>query len=444
MKKKYHERIFRDYQKRQQPTSHAPQNAIATVQRTTTPGHTPRHKDGSMRDGIFQALQQSEANATPANPPIQRKSALLKEQKVVEPSNFFSLGIRQSSALPGLINDNIKRIFADKDEMNAYITGQTDYIGDVKNKWVRLDTGFTVMGETHGNSAGTVEDVIVGTRCRRFLYEPFNEMEDLSNSSRGGSWRTPQLTQDLNTSKNLEQTGQQAYLSPELENVVFKLANVWYELPKFVSNCRSDERDDWEYDGDFYSERVSHYTRLAILVARDVASWNVSDGSVPDKFGKHYLQNQTLFDTMVHRKGRDKRVYLHEMCPDPLSSGDLTALEKFASLGYMWMANYTYLLGAKKKDKTLMGFGKQMRENTEWQNEYPREKHPAYEAREHIMLQKLAAAKSSGYILAGMGDAHREDLEKTHGSYADKWVKVTDFIRSSGDISEKVFDRLAN
>ncbi|MDB5904416.1 MAG: hypothetical protein JWM26_3294, partial [Betaproteobacteria bacterium] len=127
-----------------------------------------------------------------------------------------------------LIADNVQRTFTDVTEMETYADGGTDYIGDVKTAsagtyWYRLPKDqLMVLGEKHQDKAGNVEDVIVGLRTSRFMYEPFAELVSVDALNIPFTSTKARMAA-ANSGRKAAAFAGKGVFDPALENIVIKV-----------------------------------------------------------------------------------------------------------------------------------------------------------------------------------------------------------------------------
>ena len=185
--------------------------------------------------------------------------------------------------ISGLIDDRIRRVFADASELEDYANGFTDHIGDVVTQngavfWFRLPKDkLTVLGEFHHHKDGNVQDVIRGLRTSRFLYEPFNELADtkaLGVPFTGTQARLEQVNKDIGIANFADRTK----FDPDLENIVIKALtgasiarNEFFSLP---AKARDDANWKARPSTNDYStgERVALYLSFGMHIAADLPS----------------------------------------------------------------------------------------------------------------------------------------------------------------------------
>jgi hypothetical protein len=329
-----------------------------------------------------------------------------------------SVGSRYSVA--ALISDSVKRVFEDTTELEDYANGKTDYIGDVKTKtkgtfWFRVPKDkLTVLGEAHHDEEGNFEDVVKGLRTSRFMYEPFNELAFVSALNipyTGTQTRLEHVNQDIGIAGFTDR----AKFDPHLENIVIKaLTGTSILRNEFIPGTPLP-RDDAQWkkrpDKDHYSygERVALYFSFAIHIAQDVAKHDFGEDNWVEslyvkaarELKESYLSHQAELDAFVKAKDGDEKIAIYELT-SPGGYANLPALEAFSKAFHEYGSRYIGALGDQLSDKTLIDQGDALSKNLGATID------DLGPAREAIMWQKIVAAK--GYLLVGMGDAHRRSL----------------------------------
>ena len=327
-----------------------------------------------------------------------------------------SVGSRYSVA--ALIADGVKRVFESTAELEDYANGKTDHIGDVKTTkkgtfWFRVPKDqLTVLGEAHHDEEGNFEDVIKGLRTSRFMYEPFNELAATTALDIPYAGTQSRLEQ-VNKGIGIAGFADRAKFDPDLENIVIKaLTGASILRNEFIPGKPLPREDpQWKKrpDKDHYSygERVALYFSFAIHIAQDVAKHDFGRDNYVEslyvKAGRHlkesYLLYQTELDAFVKTKDGDDLIAIYELA----SPANLAALEAFSKAFHEYGSRYIGQLGDQLSDTTLSDQGEALAKNLGATID------DLGPAREAIMWQKIVAAK--GYLLVGMGDAHRKSLK---------------------------------
>jgi hypothetical protein len=367
---------------------------------------------------------------------------------------FYKTGagkaIGSSRLVAALIADPVKRVFADKAELEKYANGGTDYIGDVVTGsagpfWYRLPSGqMTVLGEEHHSAEGNVPDVIKAFKTARFMYEPFNELaatKALPIASPG----TQSRLDDVNSKSEVAGEVDRKLFNPDLENIVIKaLTGTQVLKNEYIPRSAKDRGDSqWKARAsasDYsFGERIALYTSMAIHIAADLAAATIPPPKKSDPqilfaarvLKATYTAHQAEFDAFAAAKDKDELIAIYELT-SPGAFKNLTALGEFARTFHAYGSNYIKQLGVQSGNKDLEAAGTALAANPKAGLDV------MSPAREAIMWQKIQTAK--GYMLVGMGDAHHrnltakldaagiphafvpDDLKKQQSDVAAKWV----------------------
>jgi hypothetical protein len=376
-----------------------------------------------LRPAQVLALQRSIGNGAVARL-LQRQVRVDGGKKRVNETYYKSgrgkyYGLRRS--ISGLIDDGIRRVFVDETELEDYANGLTDHIGDVVTQsagtfWYRLPKDkLTVLGELHHNKDGNVEDVIRGLRTSRFMYEPFNEMADTKSPSIAYTGTRTRLEQ-VNKGIGIAGFADRTKFDPDLENIVIKAmtgASVFRNefvtgspIPRDASDWKSRaKKTDYSF-----GERVALYLSFAIHIASDVAQFSFGPENWVEslfvKAGRRlkdtYLLHQKVLDAFTKAKDGDDLIGIFELT-EPGGFANLAAIEAFSLAFHEYGSYYIKQLGIESADTTLEAQGDALAANLG-------AKLGAFSpVRETMMWQKIQGAK--GYLLVGMGDAHRQALK---------------------------------
>jgi hypothetical protein len=347
-----------------------------------------------------------------------------------------------------LIGDPVRRVFTDKAELESYANGATDFIGDVVTAsagtfWYRLPaSALTVLGEEHHSPDGNVPDVIKAFGTARFMYEPFNELTPttaLGVPTPGTQGRLDEAN------KGIEVAGQvdRKLFNPDLENIVIKaLTGTQVARNEYIPTSEADRaRPPWtarpSKDQYSFGERVALYYAMAIHIAADLAKHDFG----PENFvespyvmsARHlkdvYVANQGPLDTFMKTKDKDELIAVYELTA-PGGFANLTAINDFAVQFHEYGSLYIQQLGAELGSKELEAQGAKLANNpgAGLDDMSP--------AREEIMWQKIQRAK--GYLLVGMGDAHRQNLTGKLDAAGIKHAFVADDLKKhKADVDAK-------
>jgi hypothetical protein len=347
-----------------------------------------------------------------------------------------------------LIGDPRRRVFTDASELESYANGKTDHIGDVVTGsagtfWYRLPkNNLTVLGEEHHSPDGNVPDVIKGFGTSRFMYEPFNEL----TPTKGLAVPTPGTQARLDeANKHIEVAGQvdRKLFNPDLENIVIKaLTGTQIARNEYIPKSKADRaKKPWtarKNTGEYsFGERVALYFAMAIHIGADLAKHDFGKASAAEsayvksarQLKAVFVANQKALETFMTTKDKDDLIAIYELTKAG-SFANIPAIRDFAVSFHRYGTRYIQQLGKDLGSKELEAEGAKL------------EKNPGAglddmsPAREEIMWQKIAGA--SGYLLVGMGDAHRVNLAGKLGKAGIAHAFVADDLeRQKKDIDAK-------
>jgi hypothetical protein len=331
-----------------------------------------------------------------------------------------SLGLKRP--ISSLIDDPMRRVFEDVSELEDFANGFTDHIGEVVTQagdlfWFRLPKDkLTVLGEYHDYKDGNVQDVIRGLRTSRFMYEPFNEMADtkaLAVPFTGTQTRLEQANKDIGISKFADRTK----FDPDLENITIKaLTGASIARNEFLS-LSAKARDDanWKARASTsdYSmgERVALYLSFGMHIAADLSKHDFGPVNFVEspyvKAGRQlkdtYLKYQAELDAFMKAKDASQLIGIYELTA-PGGYANEAAIKAFTLAFHEYGSLYIKQLGTESGSADLENQGEDLRSNLGAKLD------DLSPVRETMMWQKIQGAK--GYLLVGMGDAHRKALEK--------------------------------
>lgn len=386
-------------------------------------GSGPRH----LRPAEVLALQRSVGNRAVTRLVRGGPRQLQREvridggrQRVAE--SYYKTGAGKSKgfrhSISALIDDPIRRVFESAGELENYADGIADYIGDVVTAakgtyWFRLPVDkLTVLGEVHHNPEGNVEDVIRGLRTPRFMYEPFNELKPVKALDLPFTGARARLAA---VNKQISISGFPAYglFDPELENIVIKaLTGASIARNEYIAASKKD-REAFKgraSTSDYaYGERVALYLSMAIHIGSDVAEHDFGKASKAEtpfiksarRLKDVYIKRKGVLDDFAKGKDGDELIGIYELT----KSGDfasLPAIKEFTLAFHEYGARYIKQLGTESGNTELETEGEALVKKTGAGLD------ALSPAREAIMWQKIQGA--TGYLIVGMGDAHRVSL----------------------------------
>ncbi len=335
-----------------------------------------------------------------------------------------SVGTRFSVA--SLIADSVRRVFTGVAELESYANGQTDYIGDVATTsagryWYRLpERRLTVLGEQHHNPAGNVEDVILGLRTHRFMYEPFNELASVAALNIPFTGTQARLTQ-INSGIGVGGLVDRRNFNPDLENIVFKaLAGATLVRNGFAAAnppaMGPAERRAWgrrastsDYSG---GERAALYLAMGIHLASDISRHDFGRENFVEslfilsgrRLKEYYLRNQAVLDSFMTTKDGDDLIGIYELT-SPGNFQNLAVINGFTLVLHEYASRYIERLGADRGNAVLQTQGEALSRNLGATLD------DLSPAREEVMWGRIQHANANGYLIVGMGDAHRQNLQ---------------------------------
>ncbi len=391
--------------------------------RATYPVNTARQPQHSLRNIHL---------GTSPRLPVQREvringgSQRINEAEYLPGGSKNAIGSRHS--VESLIQDNTRRVFDSVAELEGYANGQTDFIGDVQTSsagtfWYRLpENDLTILGEQHHNPRGNVPDVIVGLQTSRFMYEPIHEFTSVSplDSSQIGSGtqtRTRQIEGGLAVGSMIDR----ANFDPHLENIVIKgLTGASIARNEFIasnpSSMSAAEIQTWSgrpTTSDYsIGERVALYLSMAIHIASDISQYNFGPEILIESnyynsarhLAEFYLTNLSVLDAFMTVKDNDDLIGIYELTAHN-NFADLQTINDFTIVFHEYGSRYIEQLGAQVGNVSLETAGTALSGNlaaTLTTFSAPREE---------IMWERIQHANSSNYLIVGMGDAHRQNLE---------------------------------
>jgi hypothetical protein len=337
----------------------------------------------------------------------------------------YFIGMRY--LIPKLIDDPVKRVFQDAAELENYALGLTDYIGDVQTKkagtfWFRVPKDkLTAVGEAHDSEDGNFEDVVLGLNTGRFKYEPYHDAPSAIPLSATKSQldKTVDQYRVTHLDPGKYQLGYDASKwDRSLENIVVKtLFSASTVLKDYIgAPVNKREEETWKKrpsNRDYsWGERQALYLSLAIHIAADIAKKDFGPVDPTEspfvkserKLKDTYTSRQADLDAFMKAKDGDELIAMYELT-SPNGYANLPALKDFALAYQAYAEQYMLDLGASSGNAALVAAATSMTGagGPDWAN--------LNAAREAIMWQKVQDAKAGGYLLVGMGDAHRQSLK---------------------------------
>lgn len=363
--------------------------------------------------------------------PVQRQVRINGGQQRVNEADYLpggsKSGIGSRYSVAALIQDNVRRVFSSVAELEGYSNGQTDYIGDVQTAstpdpfWYRLpENDLTVLGEIHHNPDGNVEDAILGLQTSRFMYEPFHEFTDVAPFNAfqiggGTQARLGQIESGLRSSSQVDRTN----FDPHLENIVIKaITGATVARNEFIAANPATmgpiARQTWgsrPTTADYsFGERIALYFSMAIHIAQDLAQYTFAQQSISHYIdstrilAEFYLANQAVLDNFMMAKDADDLIGIYDITAAN-NFADLPVLNEFSLRFHEYGSRYIEQLGVQMANPALEAEGRALSGNlaATLQTFSP--------AREEIMWERVMYANTNDYLIAGMGDLHRQNFQ---------------------------------
>lgn len=320
----------------------------------------------------------------------------------------------------GWFGDDLRREFEDWYEFDKYIAGTADHIGEVttdagKRYWYRLPTDkVTVLGETHRNPDGNVQDVLKGLQTARFMYEPINVLSSVGpDIEYTGTWKRLDES-DVERTKGMNRSNPRGNW---LESAALKAMTAMFmfesgfdrESKGFVDDPSNRDWDDAPVGGYTLGERTAFYYVMAIQIASDIARYDWDPVNKPgplvdesDELKDVYVQHRKMLEDMRKTKDASPTMGIRTLA----KGRDLKAMREFATVFVRWGGEHTVELGKALGSKELSEAGAKLRPGKGLTLD------DLSPAREALMRQRILVAKEKGYLLVGVGDAHRKNLRK--------------------------------
>jgi hypothetical protein len=332
--------------------------------------------------------------------------------------------------IDSMVSDDIDRHFLDKKELENYVDNKTETIGvvDKEKTWVRLKDGeLTVLGEAHTQTVLT--DIAKAVNTSRFVYEPYNEVPaDLTSTNTiqttdNGKWES-----DAGIGSGDKVNHTMEFILPKL---VFSLEYIKGVILQGKIEDFKKIKDE-QYN---IAERLAHYLSMAMSIAKDLAAEN------KDKLElvSIYKKNKDLFEATI--KDSSGGTYLGDLKDMNKSTSNQNIVYDFC------VAFIDYAIqdfdGRDKTESHDQKTKDAVEEIKKQNHTKDKKKAPRSEAantwREYYMYQNVVKAKVLNYLLAGMGDAHRQDMEAQLNKVSGiKVLDMDDFVKNNKDNNDAV------
>ena len=398
------------------PRRAAPPSPAALVQRRAD---EPAARADALADALRGAV--SARDATGAL--LARKVGIKHGCKTEEAEHAQYIGDLEHTGrgdVRGLFTDDLRREFESWYEFDKYIAGNADHIGDVttgagKRFWYRLPADkLTVLGETHRNPDGNVQDVLIGLQTARFMYEPINVLSAVGpDIEYTGTWARLHES-DVERTKGMNRSNPHGNW---LESAALKCMTAMFmfesgfdrESKGFVDDPLNPDWDDAPEGGYTLGERTAFYYVMAIQIAYDIAQYTWDPVNKPgplvdesDELKDVYVQHRKMLDAMRETKDSSPTMGIRTLA----KGRDLKAMREFATVFVRWGGKHTVELGKALGSKELSDEGAKLRPGKGLTLD------DLSPAREALMRQRILVAQKKGYLLVGVGDAHRKNLKK--------------------------------
>jgi hypothetical protein len=160
-----------------------------------------------------------------------------------------------------------------------------------------------------------------------------------------------------------------------------------------------------------YGERAALYLSMGIHIAQDISQYNFGPPNFVQSLyilsARHlkdnYLQNQAVLDLFAQTKDADDLIAIYELT-SPNNFQNLNAIKDFTLALHEYGSRYVEQLGQQTGNAVLQSEGQRLSANTGATID------DLSPAREEIMWSKIQLALAGGFLIVGMGDAHRVNL----------------------------------
>jgi hypothetical protein len=254
----------------------------------------------------------------------------------------------------------------------------------------------------------------------RFMYEPINELATVNSLNIPFTSTQSRLTK-VNAGIKVGSLVDRKKFNPDLENIVIKaLTGASITRNEFIPDdpptMDATAKQTWgkrASTSDYsYGERVALYLAMAIHIAEDVSKHDFGSPNLVESLfmssGRdlkdYYLQNQAVLDAFTIAKDADDLIGIYELT-EATTFLNLPVLNDFTLVFHEYASRYIEELGMQSGNKKLQSEGAALSSNTGATLD------TLSPAREEIMWEKIKQAKTGGYLIVGMGDAHRTNLE---------------------------------
>lgn len=343
-----------------------------------------------------------------------------------------------------MVTDQKSRYFRDLNEFFDYAQNETEDIGyvDREKTWVRLPGKFLVLGERHNGT--TLPDLVRATGTTRYIYEggsyerPSPYLQPSASMAEGAGAHAleeilPKLVVGLVGVENrLRRKLAALSRSPGWKARILSMA----EKAKLANPREAEEKYErklaewsftWEQEHQTPASRASVYiaqpgagrykdellpgppdspysrkaaeVRLTRKALEELRSATFGDD---ERITEFYLKNQPVIDETIYQLKSGLPVHLSRMFLK-------MATGKFDLRGLIRL-----LQSASEQEFTALRVEDLSLSDQNYRRSYETAQagHRMEALRDSYMLHKILAAKAAGDRLAGLGDKHRQNLEK--------------------------------
>jgi hypothetical protein len=302
-----------------------------------------------------------------------------------------------------MVSDGIDRHFLDQQELENYMGNATETIGvvDKEQTWVRLIEGqLTVLGEAHTQTV--LSDIAKAVNTSRFVYEPYNEIpKDLKSAESIQTSDNSKWQSQAGMGSNDKTNHTMEFILPKL---VFSLEYIKGVILQGKIDKHKKTKDE-QYN---IAERLAHYLSMAMSIAKDLSIAKKDELEIVSC----YKNNKDLIDATILDAG--KGTYLGDLVEMNKSTTNQTIIYNFC----VAFVDYAIQDFENRKDNESPDQGTidAVKEIKKENHSKDKKKEPRSTAantwREFYMYQNVVRAKVLNFLLAGMGDAHRQNLEE--------------------------------
>jgi hypothetical protein len=322
--------------------------------------------------------------------------------------------------------------FNDEQEMQDYANGQTETIGyeETKQTWIRIPNDkLLVLGENHSQT--TLPDIVRATRTKKYIYEPYTEypQELLKQSKRLQQTSHKRNKEfDLKSGQGNEKSSSSHNAEKLLPKLIIALLGVRKKVSEAVEDVSMNSKNQSartfsmsagkkrmnrilnrfgtgsatpqsKYER---SQAELYYLRVAMLMAAKAAKYQENTQDLwkehQDKFNttaKQLKQGQELKDTE----------FIQAIVKNDFTFDNFLQSFKDAADAELESSGEKEEFSEFEKNKKIVRSKNLTQEDQQDQEKFEN-------MREFYMYKKIEKAKKDGYLLAGIGDAHRQGLER--------------------------------